>query len=135
MDFRIELFTLVSQITKWNLLNRRTPSARGRLNSCILICILSVSFLFFSPFLNYYLSVRLFVILSPLSFSCLFFNRIAFDEQMKTIYFHLWWFHFGINDRTYLISNYMYSNRNCQKNYQFDEKKKTCTKKKPTHNM
>lgn len=129
MDFRIELFTLVSQITKWSLLNRRTPSARGRLISCLHV--LSVSFLFFSSFLIHSLSVLLFLLL----FSYLLFNLYkllieSFSMNKWKIavihddYFFLYKRSYEFNFKLNVLK------KTCQNNYQFRFKNKQWAKTK-----
>lgn len=128
MDFRIELFTLVSQITKWNLLNRRTPSARGRLISCIHV--LSVSFLFFSSFLTHSLSVLLF----RLIFSYLFFN--LYKLLIESFLMNKWKITV-IHDDYFILYKRSYEfyfklnvlKKTCQNNYQFRFKNKQWAKK------
>lgn len=133
MDFRIEHFTLVSQITKWSLLNRRTPSARGRLISCFHV--LSVSFLFFSSFLTHPLSVLLFL----LFFSYLFFNlyklliesfsmnkwkiTVIHDDYFSFLYKRSYEFNFKLN----------VLKQTRQNNYQFRFKNKQWAKTKKKH--
>lgn len=129
MDFRIELFTLVSQITKWSLLNRRTPSARGRLLSCIHV--LSVSFLFFSSFLIHSLSVLLFLLI----FSYLFFN--LYKLLIESFLMNKWKITV-IHDDYFILYKRSYEfyfklnvfKKTCQNNYQFRFKNKQWAKTK-----
>lgn len=129
MDFRIELFTLVSQITKWSLLNRRTPSARGRLISCIHV--LFVSFLFFSSFLIHSLSVLLFLLI----FSYLFFN--LYKLLIESFLMNKWKITV-IHDDYFILYKRSYEfnfklnvlKKTCQNNYQFRFKNKQWAKKK-----
>lgn len=129
MDFRIELFTLVSQITKWSLLNRRTPSARGRLISCIYV--LSVSFLFYSSFLTHSLSVLLFLLL----FSYLFFNlykllieSFSMNKWKITVIHDDYFFLYKRSNEFNFKLNVL--KKTCQNNYQFRFKNKQWAKKK-----
>lgn len=130
MDFRIELFTLVSQITKWSLLNRRTPSARGRLISCIHV--LSVSFLFFSSFLIHSLSVLLFL----LFFSYLFFN--LYKLLIESFSMNKWKITVIHDDYFFFLYKRSYEfniklnvlKKTCQNNYQFRFKNKQWAKTK-----
>lgn len=129
MDFCIELFTLVSQITKWSLLNRLTPSARGRLISCLHV--LSVSFLFFSSFLIHSLSVLLFLLI----FSYLFFN--LYKLLIKSFSMNKWKIAVIHDDYFFLYKRSYEFNfklnvlkKTCQNNYQFRFKNKQWAKTK-----